>query len=162
MGPKLSDEERKARDREGAKRFYWAHLDSSRARSRNYQQAHPEKRRAQVKLFYIRHPDLKKKRSRRWQISNPEAVRAATQRHRTLKRGLPNTLTVREWQAICIAYKGRCAYCGRKAKLTQDHVQPLSNGGGTTAFNIVPACQSCNSAKGNRPPPKPVKLAFGI
>ena len=35
-------------------------------------------------------------------------------------------------------------------RLTQDHVIPLSKGGQHIKENIVPACPSCNSKKGNR------------
>ena len=46
--------------------------------------------------------------------------------------------------------QGRCHYCGRMAKLTIDHVIPLSKGGDHSRSNVVPACQRCNSQKGNR------------
>jgi len=48
-----------------------------------------------------------------------------------------------------------CQYCGKKfehAKLTYDHVIPRSQGGQTNWTNIVTACVSCNSRKGNRTP----------
>ena len=31
-----------------------------------------------------------------------------------------------------------------------DHVVPVSKGGSTSADNIIPACQSCNSSKNNK------------
>jgi len=54
-----------------------------------------------------------------------------------------------------------CAYCGRgpRAKrnpkqaqliLTLDHLMPRSLGGDNSAANLVTACFSCNSARGNR------------
>lgn len=47
-----------------------------------------------------------------------------------------------------------CAYCGCKftadLRSTIDHVIPISKGGTHTKDNIVLACQSCNSSKGNR------------
>lgn len=45
-----------------------------------------------------------------------------------------------------------CQYCATKHKtrdLTFDHVIPRSRGGATTWENIVAACQSCNTLKGN-------------
>lgn len=75
--------------------------------------------------------------------------------HKARKLSLPDTLTSEQWIAIQAAYNYRCAYCGCKPKLlTQDHVIPLSKGGGTTADNIVPACGHCNYSKGNRDAPK--------
>lgn len=59
-----------------------------------------------------------------------------------------------EWKEAVIFFGGECAYCGATPKrgrvLTKDHLVAVSEGGATTADNIVPACDSCNSSKGNR------------
>ena len=59
-------------------------------------------------------------------------------------------LTAAEWKVIVEAAKGRCYYCQEKAKLTLDHVIPLSKGGQHTKTNVVPACAPCNSKKNDR------------
>ena len=46
--------------------------------------------------------------------------------------------------------KHQCQYCGNKKKLTIDHVIPRSKGGKHTWDNVVIACESCNSRKGDR------------
>jgi len=51
--------------------------------------------------------------------------------------------------------KYRCQYCGeRKAvnELTLDHIMPRSRGGDNSAVNVVTACVSCNTRKGDRTP----------
>ncbi len=48
--------------------------------------------------------------------------------------------------------KHHCQYCGSKHKLTLDHVLPRSKGGKHTWDNVVTACESCNSRKGDRTP----------
>jgi len=48
-----------------------------------------------------------------------------------------------------------CMYCGgnfHESNLTRDHVHPLSRGGREKWSNVVTACRSCNSRKGNRRP----------
>ena len=42
-----------------------------------------------------------------------------------------------------------CQYCGAKTRLTIDHVIPRCRGGGDTWENLVVACSSCNTKKGN-------------
>lgn len=56
-------------------------------------------------------------------------------------------LTVSQWEECKEAFDYKCAYCGSKRKLTQDHFIPLSRGGEYSINNIVPVCLSCNSSK---------------
>jgi 5-methylcytosine-specific restriction endonuclease McrA len=56
-----------------------------------------------------------------------------------------------------------CQYCNTpytKNNLTLDHVLPLSKGGKTSWTNIVAACQSCNTIKGNKTHMKPKKAPY--
>ena len=43
----------------------------------------------------------------------------------------------------------RCVYCGSARELTLDHVIPKSREGKTTWNNLVTACKTCNSKKGD-------------
>jgi Restriction endonuclease len=48
-----------------------------------------------------------------------------------------------------------CMYCGgqfRESALTRDHVIPFSRGGTDRWSNVVTACRSCNTRKGNKTP----------
>ncbi|NSL55365.1 MULTISPECIES: HNH endonuclease [Uliginosibacterium] len=48
-----------------------------------------------------------------------------------------------------------CAYCGQElqsARLTRDHVKPVSQGGADSWMNVVTACRSCNQRKGGHTP----------
>lgn len=57
------------------------------------------------------------------------------------------------WRKKCST--GICHYCGNKyspKELTMDHVIPLSRGGSSERFNIVPCCKDCNNKKKNLVP----------
>lgn len=48
-----------------------------------------------------------------------------------------------------------CAYCGTAfadTDLTVEHILPVSRGGRMSWTNVVTACRSCNTRKGNRTP----------
>jgi 5-methylcytosine-specific restriction endonuclease McrA len=48
-----------------------------------------------------------------------------------------------------------CAYCGghfAESELTVEHILPVSRGGQLAWTNVVTACRSCNTRKGNRTP----------
>lgn len=53
---------------------------------------------------------------------------------------------------VLLRDRGRCAYCGRAAATTMDHVLPRSRGGATSWANAVAACEPCNARKGDRTP----------
>lgn len=113
-----------------------------------YYHANKEREIERHRIWRLNNLEYVRERHRVWFQVHPEARQVLQQRRRARKMGLPKTLTREQWIAIKSAYKQCCAYCGKKPKfLTQDHVVPISKGGGTVADNIVPACKSCNSKK---------------
>lgn len=81
-----------------------------------------------------------------------EQSRIRRSHRRAAMRAVDSDFTAEQWRAIKAAYQHRCAYCGERRPLTIEHVVPISLGGPHTASNIIPACLSCNSSKGARPP----------
>lgn len=91
-----------------------------------------------------------------------QARRIYTKRRRHQEAGLVNTLTYQQWLSACRWFDNCCAYCGEKAFLTEDHLVPVSDKGPRTALNIVPACQSCNSSKRDKPAHIWIYQKFGM
>ena len=157
------------RQRLAEQRYSKAHPDRVLEKNRAYRAANKEKVQAQRKARYEAHKGESVNRTRIWREAHreyarsyqraygkafPEVIRAASARRRALRSGAQATLTLAQWRAIVLAYKGRCAYCGVKSEtLTQDHVIPLSKGGQHVAENVVPACMPCNAHKHAGPPP---------
>lgn len=84
-------------------------------------------------------------RERRWQRTE------STEKRRQLLRDASHVgVSLTDWAALVCRHAHACAYCGEVAPLTKDHVIPVSRGGRHAIGNILPACQSCNSSKGNR------------
>jgi hypothetical protein len=52
------------------------------------------------------------------------------------------------WQHALLYFENRCAYCRGEGPFTRDHVIPRALGGRDVDVNIVPACATCNKAKG--------------
>lgn len=149
--------------------------------NREWIKAHPEARRAHVKKYADNNKDKTKAAARAWFENDPARARAINtaktkrwyQRHleharsirrttvkkrKALKKGAGSaTLTRHEWESIKARYKNCCAYCGKRGRMTQDHITPLSKGGHHSATNVVPACMTCNCSKKAGPPPCPVQ-----
>lgn len=93
---------------------------------------------------------------------------------RSAQLTLPHPLVIRLTKFIHVPHKFRrqvtntflfardhytCQFCGRAERefgfrecLTRDHVLPLSRGGTNEWTNVVTACSTCNTRKGNRRP----------
>ena len=158
--PYKDPEKKKLRDAARRK----ANPEKHRTLNAAWRKANPEKDRASSAAWARAHPDEKKASNAARRKAHPEMGRTANARRKAKKKDLPATLTIEQWEAIKLAYGNRCAYCGKKETikrpLTQDHVIPISKGGGTTPDNIVPACKSCNSSKHTNLPRQPVKLVL--
>jgi 5-methylcytosine-specific restriction endonuclease McrA len=104
--------------------------------------------------YYRKNREYHLERARKYKEANPEKVkhnyRRKDRRRRKEKAGLPVTFTIEQWLQCKEHFKHKCAYCGKKKKLTQDHFVALVNGGEYTRDNILPACINCNSSKNNK------------
>ena len=134
-------------------RYGERHRDRRLTSSRLWKQRNPEK----IKQYKVTHRALSAlwKRLHRWSDIKKTRLKERIQRQIRKARNLlvPSSLTPEQWIAIKLVYKNKCAYCGKKTnRLTQDHVIPVSKGGGYTSSNIVPSCPSCNSSKRDREP----------
>lgn len=82
---------------------------------------------------------------------------------RSVNNSFPFPSVIKINKYINIPYKGvlmsrhnifkrdesQCQYCGSSRNLTIDHIIPRSKGGKSTWTNLVTACHSCNSKKGD-------------
>lgn len=119
---------------------------------KEYQRKYREKNAQRLKLYKIENREHIRIVQREYRKNNPEVKRISEHKRNALKRNLPNTLTLKQWMDIKQCFNNKCAYCGKtdNSGLTQDHFIPLSRGGEYTVNNIIPACKSCNSSKGNK------------
>jgi len=135
----------------------WRHNPDNKEKQRQQTRNSRARRGEQVKewqhAYYAKNPERYRKATREWAKRNPEKVRERNKRQRSIRRGASmGDFTNDQWAQLKKEFDNRCAYCGKRAILTQDHVIPLSQGGAHTFTNIVPACQSCNSKKSGRSP----------
>lgn len=130
--------------RQDAHDRHMANQAAFNARSLAYRASHLEEMRAKDLAYHKAHPEVRKNANLAYKARRNGAAM--------------DDFSVAQWAEVLAAKDYRCDYCGRKAKkLTRDHVTPISKQGDHTLWNIVVACSSCNSKKGNRPPIRPVQ-----
>jgi hypothetical protein len=140
--------------------------DKVRAIANSWNARHPERHRAHFRRWYAANSEycvergiawreanreLSRDLSRDWARRNPDAVRENCRRRRARLSRAETTLTAKQWRQRVTEFDRCCAYCLSRLEVpTQDHFYPLSRGGSHSQENVVPACGSCNPAKGNR------------
>ncbi len=123
---------------------------------------HNQRAYAGQRLYKAQNIEQIRKWNNRWRRKHPEqGQRNGNKRRARKKNVLVSDFTREQWLTMKAAYRGCCAYCGKKSRLTIDHVIPLARGGGHTASNIVPACKTCNSKKYTREAPTHQRHLFG-
>jgi len=130
----------------------WGNRKENREHIRNYHREYSKKWRKgneeHIKEYMENNKKIRTEKRKVYLKNHRELSRRATQRRNALKRKLPATLTVSEWEFIKESFGFTCCYCGKKLPLVQEHYVAVANLGGYELGNIVPACQSCNSSKG--------------
>lgn len=103
------------------------------------------------KEYYIKNKEAVKKKVKDWQKTEKGRTICKKNNHkrRTLLKNSIFNLTTKDINNI-FKRDISCVYCNSFKVLSLDHIKPLSKGGWTTFNNIVLACNSCNSSKGNK------------
>ena len=130
---RLTDEEKKARDKVTQRAHYDTNKDAVVARNNKWNKAN----RAKVNTA-----------RRKWNAENPEAVRVEKHTRRARLTGNGGSYTANEWQALLEHCDYICQCCGEEKDLTVDHIIPVTLGGTSNIDNLQPLCQPCNSSKG--------------
>lgn len=90
---------------------------------------------------------INRKRRERYAVDSD--FRHRLRRHAYQRKRQVNAVPPEGEEHLLELFEGMCAYCGAPAD-TWDHIYPVSRGGKTTPGNILPACRSCNSSKGDQ------------
>lgn len=147
----------RARMGDGRRAYFEAYREDNRekakAYAKAYRKANPDIVRLRNRAWYEANRERAIEANRRWRDENPSAFADQVRQTQAVRRirkvaGDVRRVSRADWVALCRRFGGCCAYCGREAKLTMDHVVPLCRGGRHALGNILPACAWCNASKG--------------
>jgi 5-methylcytosine-specific restriction endonuclease McrA len=99
--------------------------------------------------YYQATAEQQRENSRQWRRNNRAQRTTQRYKRRAILENAEGFCLPIQWEAIIAHYapNGHCLCCGKKRKLTMDHVIPLTEGGTNWPGNIQPLCARCNSRK---------------
>ena len=141
------------------KQYHIENKDKISEYKKRYYKENKERILSYCKQYREKNREYIKSYKREYKANNRELFNKHKQKRRAIKKGLVSTLTTKRWEEIKRDFNHQCAYCGMTEKehikeceeqLHQEHFIPVSDKGEHTINNIIPACRSCNSSKGNK------------
>jgi len=102
------------------------------------------------KKYDEEHKEVRRQYRRLHYAENREKSNVTSHQYRARKSLLISTLTFNQWENIKSDFNNRCAYCNKELPLAQEHFIAITKGGEYATSNIICACGSCNSSKGNK------------
>jgi hypothetical protein len=132
--------------------YYYSHKDELRPVRAAWEASNKPQRKAKRLETFLKDPEgnLEKrhKRDADWLVKHPGYSTEKWARRRARIANSPaNDFTAAQFEEIKAAQKHRCYHCGKRRKLTRDHVVPVIQNGAHTVQNIVALCLECNSRK---------------
>jgi len=93
-----------------------------------------------------------------YRATHPELIKTIHRNRYAHRKGAQGKYTPNDIEKQFNAQKGKCYWCNRKlTKYHVDHIIPLVRGGSNWPDNIVIACPSCNTSKGDKLPHEWIK-----
>lgn len=136
--------------RERSKAYYQLHKHKMLEIAKAWAKVNPEKCKEYSKTYRDSTKEEKLAYVQAWRMANPGKVAQYCTNRRAAQEGADGQFTSEEFTALKNFYGNICLACKKPAKLTADHVMPLSKGGSNSIDNIQPLCGPCNSSKGTK------------
>jgi 5-methylcytosine-specific restriction endonuclease McrA len=115
---------------------------------REYSKEYRKNNKDEIKEYNKEYRENNKEYYKEYKENNSDKYNEGNKRRREMIKSLPNTLTKEQWKEKLEIFNHSCAYCGKVKKLCEEHFISVFNQGGRTYDNMIPACISCNSSKG--------------
>lgn len=140
-------EQNKEKTREDSRQYRQAHPGLSKKYSQAWRDRNPEKSIEFGRKNYSKHRERHLVNSKTWREANPDKRKSYNDKRRTIKYQTDFALTPQEWKWVLELCEHKCLKCGSTKSIEQDHIIPLSRGGGHHIDNVQPLCDSCNNHK---------------
>jgi len=132
-----------------SKEYYFKNRNRILAYNKKWAKENQDKMKVIRRRWRISDSGITKNRelANKWAKKNKEYVHHNASIQNARRRNAKGNHSLREWQDLKKKYNYRCVGCGKKKKLTKDHIKPIIKGGTNYISNIQPLCFHCNTSK---------------
>mgnify|MGYP000243421525 FL=1 len=140
---------KRSRDRSDYhKRYYAENTEKCKEATRRWRAKNPGRSVEKAREWNVANRERYNANMRNWRANNKDKVAEQNRNLKALRRKAERcVVTSKDWQRLVDRYRGCCAYCDSKEKLTMEHIVPISRGGRHSIGNLLPVCMSCNTRK---------------
>lgn len=132
-----------------AKSYYLTHQEQKKEYDEVWRREHPEALKSYREKYCRNHLELVRERAKKYKHSH-ELTLTLSRRRRAKLAEVEGNFSQEDFKTLCRDFDYKCAYCSEEVPLVPDHMAPLVRGGSNYIDNIIPACKSCNSSKGDK------------
>lgn len=138
----------KARCKECDKKYREKNKDKMKEYNKNYYENNADK----IKEYRENNKDKIKESRKKYLENNKDKIKGYIHKRRSLKLGNGGSYTKAQWLDTLEYFDYKCAYTGEciKHNCHVEHIVPLSKGGTSYIWNLVPSTASANLSKQNR------------
>lgn len=139
-----------------ARKYRESNRQKLRDRQKEYYQKNKDAIRVRWESWYVINKDKCIENSKEWKKNNKDKVRKSKKirRHkiRALKKDNGGSYTAKQWKETLEYFDYKCAYSGESVAndCHIDHIIPISKGGTSYIWNLVPSLSRVNISKSNK------------
>ena len=157
---KVCDKNYREHNKDKLKEYYENNKDKIKEYMKEYNKEYRENNKDKKKeymkeynkKYYENNKDSLTESRKEYREYNKDKIKGYNHKRRALKLGNGGSYTKEQWLDTLEYFDYKCAYTGEciKHSCHVEHIVPISKGGTSYIWNLVPSTASANCSKGNR------------
>ena len=145
-------EKNKDKMKEYNKNYYENNKDKRKEYGKEYSKNYRENNKDKIKGYLQEYRENNKDKIKEYRENNKDKMKGYVHKRRALELGNGGSYTKSQWLDTLEYFDYKCAYTGEciKHSCHVEHIVPISKGGTSYIWNLVPSTASANLSKQNR------------
>lgn len=133
------------------KDYYQNNKEQLKKNKKEYRKSNKEEINKHQRIYYQINKKQINEYQKKYRKNNKEYFKTTKQKRRTLKQNSGGSYTVEQWNEALKYFNNKCAYSGKPMEqVSVEHIIPITKGGTSYIWNIIPCELSLNKSKNNK------------